>query len=140
MTALRGVRPRWAWEAASPPWPAYASTSVSRAVTPLAVRWQPSSPRAARSTGPANSSPRSTPRMLAPVASYPAERHLGRPARAEDAQQLAGREAGRSPLLARQDDEQRRVGPERRQPAEAGHDHRRQPLAWHSRLASISAR
>src|SRR5690348_13013491 len=95
MTALRGVRPRWACEAASPPWPAYASTSVSRAVTPLAVRWQPSSPRAARSTGPANNSPRSTPRMLASPAPRPAEHDLGQPARAEGAQQVAGREVRR---------------------------------------------
>src|SRR5215468_544749 len=64
MIALRGVRPRWAWEAASAPVPAYASTSVSLAVTPLAVSRQPSRPRAALSTGPASSSARDTPARL----------------------------------------------------------------------------
>src|SRR5689334_14115553 len=54
MIVLRGVRPRCACDAASPPCPAYASTSVSRTVTPPAVSVQPSRPRAARSTGPAS--------------------------------------------------------------------------------------
>src|SRR5262245_43804099 len=49
MTALRGVRPRKACEAASSA-PRYASTSVSRTVTPPATMRQPSKSRAASST------------------------------------------------------------------------------------------
>src|SRR5262245_57962736 len=50
MTVLRGVRPRCACEAGSSPTPEYASTSVSRTVTPYALTRHPSSDRAADST------------------------------------------------------------------------------------------
>src|SRR5690348_7447809 len=69
MTRFRFVGPRCAWLAGSAPSPEYASTSVSRTVTPFADRRQPSSVRAvsatfsagasnhAYRTGPANHSP-----------------------------------------------------------------------------------
>src|SRR5690349_20571959 len=50
ITSLRGVGPRWAWEAGSSPVPAYASTSVRRRLTPLADTVQPRRLRAAVAT------------------------------------------------------------------------------------------
>src|SRR5689334_4002919 len=50
MTALRLVGPRCAWLAGSSPRPEYASTSVSRSVTPFPASRQPSSVRAVSGT------------------------------------------------------------------------------------------